>query len=356
MTNRRKLTKKKLITMSHLRKKNTSTARSAKRMKINDNIESGILPIPLVSQPTAKNLSASSNTLSQPQTPALVDEAPQPPQQSNVTQIVATENVDISDDYLDSKTVKSLLPFCKDETNVVDLIEQIRNFNPRIKDKQNFLSIVKSKIQGEARVVLRREINKANSTEEIIELLSDEFFQITYLDEALVEMRNATQFANERVRQFGLRLMQKLFYIEEILISNSNPSGLVGELSRAKEDAISTFIKGLKNREIRVPLTHNRPKTLRDAIHVACRIENVLDQAELPSQDSTNSNETKMLEYIEPDYFATVNKVDVDPKMNTNKIEQPSKKPNYYCYKCRGRDHLRKDCPNRRQRSSKTKN
>lgn len=247
-----------------------------------------------------------------------------------------------SNDLLSSKTAGPLLPICKDESDILDFIEQAKDFNSRVSDKKNFLSIAKSKIQGNVRHLIRFEINEANSLEQLIKILSDEFLHTADIDEAYKKIRNIVQSQTEKVRQFGSRVMQNLSCVHEIIKSNSLPSNLNGELNRATQDAISGFINGLREQSIKNLLNHARPKTLRDAIREAAQIE-----VGLPENNSTPQSSTVKAETQQPAYLATVNAIKTEQITN----------PNFTgCYKCKGMDHVKRNCPKNSPKSTRGRN
>lgn len=114
-----------------------------------------------------------------------------------------TTNSDTTDNYISVKIASDLIDVC-DGSNVITFIKQCRRAYDRVKpnDRVNILCLMKKKIVGLPRKLMRCKIDDANTLDEILTLLKSRFVKDIDMDSTTAQFDNLGQEKGESQDDF----------------------------------------------------------------------------------------------------------------------------------------------------------
>lgn len=223
--------------------------------------------------------------------------------------------------YMPLKFAIDIIPkFSGDPFALNDFIRQCKIAEILVKpgDKRHLLTLIYSKLDGDARDVIGDQYGTGNLNE-LLDILNAAFAQSLDIDHTQYELKSTRQKDTEKVMQFGARVRKVLNQGLKLATGTFSADELTGVRSMLYRTACKSFVKGLRNALLSSRVSDAQPKNLEDAIKIA-----TIKEREKDERDQHFSN-------------ITVN----DDKHKNKFIQVHKMMESRACYNCKEIGHIR---------------
>ena len=206
-------------------------------------------------------------------------------------------------------------------------------------DKEFLITMVRNKIIGNADLYLQNNI-EPDSMDSLLEAIKSAFSPPNDLSQLQAQISNVMQSNNESVLHYGIRVSEFLRHTLDAIEEGFPTEAVAGMKLGATQNAISCFIRGLKE-NIETRITTRKADSLQAIINVAVAIETEVEC----SKNLRGSKKSEMPPRSHP-YMR-------DNVRNRNEYHQVRKIEGYQgqsedmrkCFNCEKTGHFKKDCP-----------